>query len=117
MSYKITISHSLLEGINIVKVKGFMDISNFALFEETLESLIQKNTSKIILDFTDLDYISSAGLGTILSHIRRARQLKGDIIVRGCSSAVRNILEIFGFTQVFPVAASPQAAVELFKKA
>ncbi|MBN1594664.1 STAS domain-containing protein [candidate division FCPU426 bacterium] len=116
MGDEIIISQNTMGNVEVVKIKGFMSISNYMQFESILNQLIQKGSIKIILDLSELDYISSAGLGVILGSIKETQKLGGDIKVGGCSQEVRNILDVFGFTQVFTVSATPAAAKVLFGK-
>jgi anti-sigma B factor antagonist len=114
MSQKIAIEHHSSAGVEIVKVKGFMDLLQVMHFEAYLDQLIQTNCIKIVLDFSELDYISSAGLGAIIGRIRDVRAKSGDIKIGGCSKPVKDILEVFGFSSVFSLTKTPEEAVSKF---
>lgn len=111
-SVKIS-SHS--EGnIQILDVDGFMDMREVPKFEQAVDQLIKAGRCRIVLDLADLEYISSAGLGTIIGSIREVRRQGGDIKVGGCSTSVLDILKTFGFTQVFETYASRKEAIQKF---
>jgi anti-sigma B factor antagonist len=114
MSQKIILEHHTKAGVEIVKVKGFMDLLQVRQFEVFMDQLIQTSSRKIVLDFTELEYISSAGLGAIIGCIREARAKSGDIKIGGCSKPVKDILESFGFSSVFTVTNTPEEAILKF---
>jgi anti-sigma B factor antagonist len=101
-------------GIQILDIDGFMDMREVPKFEKAVEDLIKTGHHRIVLDMTDLEYISSAGLGTIIGSIRKVRSQGGDIKVGGVSLPVMDILKTFGFTQVFETYASRREAVQKF---
>jgi anti-sigma B factor antagonist len=114
MSDDIIIEHHSAGNIEVVKVSGFMDMRHVGPFTDFLDRLILAKTWKIVLDFTDLEYISSAGLGAIIGRIRDVRAKSGDIKIGGCSRPVQDILNVFGFAAVFTLTATPQDAVKMF---
>lgn len=100
--------------IQILDLDGFMDMREVPKFEQAVDALIKAGRCRIVLDLADLEYISSAGLGTIIGSIREVRRQGGDIKVGGCSAPVLDILKTFGFTQVFETFASRREAVAKF---
>lgn len=92
-----------------------MDMREVPKFEQALEKLITAGKYRIVLDLTNLEYISSAGLGTIIGNIREVRRQGGDIKVGGHSAPVYDILKTFGFTEVFETYATRDEALRKFK--
>jgi len=101
--------------IHIVNVAGFMDMVEVPKLEQALDALIKEGTIKIVLDLSGLEYVSSAGLGAIIGRIREVRRSGGDIKIGGYSEMVYNILETFGFTQVFETYTSREEATLKFE--
>ena len=100
--------------IEIVNVDGFMDMREVPKFEQALDQLIKAGRCRIVLDLSKLEYISSAGLGTIIGSIREVRRQGGDIKVGGYSAPVYDILKTFGFTEVFETYATRKEALQKF---
>ena len=70
-----------------------------------LESVIKDNmdgVEELILDFKDLEYISSAGLRVVLG-ARKAMGNKGSFAVRNLCSDVREIFDITGFSDIITI--------------
>jgi len=100
--------------VQILNITGFMDMREVPKFEQALDQLIKSSRCQIVLDLSGLEYISSAGLGTIIGSIREVRRQGGDIKVGGCSTPVYEILKTFGFTDVFETYPSRKEAVRKF---
>ncbi len=65
--------------VNIIDLKGYLDAHTAPKLEEAIANLIQNNKYKIIVNFSDLKYISSAGLGVFMAFIENVRNNGGDI--------------------------------------
>jgi len=61
----------------VVSVKGRMDAVSAADFEKILEDQLTAGETRFILDFNDLEYISSAGLQCILSAAKQLEPKQG----------------------------------------
>ena len=90
----------MADDIFTIKLHGRIDSSNAAAVEEEmLETLKGCTSSSVVLDADDLEYISSAGLRIVL----RLRKLHPELKIINVSSAVYEVLEMTGFTEMIPV--------------
>ena len=90
----------MADDIFTIKLHGRIDSSNAAAVEEEmLETLKGCTSSSVVLDADDLEYISSAGLRIVL----RLRKQHSDLKIINVSSAVYEVLEMTGFTEMIPV--------------
>lgn len=90
----------MADDIFYLKLKGRIDSSNAApVEEELLEKLKDCRTSSVVIDAEDLEYISSAGLRVIL----RLRKQYPELKIINASSAIYEIFEMTGFTEMIPV--------------
>ena len=60
-----------VEGITIAEFEGNLDTNTAPDAEERLGELLEKGVTKILVDFTTLNYISSAGLRVLLVTTKR----------------------------------------------
>ena len=67
----------------------------------------------VVLDFTDLEYISSAGLRSILVLAKRLLPLGGKLVLFGMSGVVEEVFGVSGFDSFLPVARSREDALAL----
>ena len=61
---------------------------------DIINVILEKNCKFIIVDMTALEFISSAGVGSILGTLSTARDQGGDIVLYGLSEAVKHIFKI-----------------------
>ncbi len=63
---------------------------------------IVNDASKLILDFKDLEYISSAGLRVLLGALQ-AMEGRGEMVVQNVAPAVTEVFELTGFSRLFTI--------------
>lgn len=96
----------------IIKVIGQMDVLTAPDFQKVCDEFIAKGEKQLIVDMEKLEYISSAGLRNILSTGKRLKMEGGSISLSGPNEMISKILDISGFSSLFPIYDSIDAAVE-----
>ena len=79
----------------VIKVSGRVDATTAPELDNKVNECID-GVSKLIFDFKDMEYISSAGLRVILS-AQKKMNTQGDMIVKNVSDDVMEVFEITGF--------------------
>jgi anti-sigma B factor antagonist len=102
--------------INIIDLKGYLDAHTAPTLENNFTELIKENKFKIIVNFEDLAYISSAGLGVFMAYIENIRDNKGDIKLTNMSDKVFNIFDLLGFPILYEIYKKEDEAVNKFNK-
>jgi len=100
-------------GTAVLKVEGRLNADVVKDFEEYCASVLKDNSNSMILDFTHLDYLSSAGLCSILTVGKKLKAEGGKIALAVPQGTVRQILELAGFTQLFPVFDTVEASLKV----
>lgn len=95
------IKSKLEDQVAIVYPKGHLDAHNVEKFEKELVKLIDKHIVRIIINCSDLNYISSAGMGIIMGYLDEIREKSGDIKLCGVSDRVYEIFDLVGFTEIY----------------
>lgn len=70
-----------------------------------LEAVVQKEldgVESLVIDFTDLEYISSAGLRVLLA-AQKIMNRQGNMVVRHVNATVREVFEITGFEDILTI--------------
>jgi anti-anti-sigma factor len=98
----------------ILAVHGKLDASTSSLFEERVLPLLERGEKNFLVDFTHLDYISSAALRRLLVLARGASRAGGKVVLVSLQSHIREIFDMAGFTQLFPMCVSTEEALRLF---
>ena len=86
--------------ISQIRVDGVIDTLTSGELEEVIDSLVKRGRTRIIIDLAGVDYISSAGWGIFISHIRDIRAKHGDIKLAGMIPDVYEIYELLEFDNV-----------------
>ncbi len=98
--------------IEIVKVKGRLDATNAADFEKDLITIIERNPKALVIDMEGLDYISSAGLRTLLLGAKLLKNKDRILALCGLRETVKEVFDIAGFTELFPIYESEEEGLK-----
>jgi anti-sigma B factor antagonist len=102
--------------ISTVLLQGYLDAHSAPNLEEVFNSLINKGQYKIVANFHDLAYISSAGLGVFMAFIEKVRENNGDIKLSSMSEKVFNIFDLLGFPLLYEIFDTEEQAINKFKE-
>ena len=104
-----------IDDIQIVTLGGRLDAYSSNDVERQLNSLIEANEVKIILNLTGLEYISSSGLRVLLAALKKSRKGSGDLRLAAMRPSVKEVFDIAGFTQLFQIFNEEKEAIDSFK--
>ena len=96
--------------IHIVGITGSLDSTTSPEAQKSLDSVLT-SAKKVLLDFSGLDYISSAGLRVLLGAAKRLRGSGGTLGMFGLNQSVREVFEISGFSSILSVYQSEADAI------
>jgi anti-sigma B factor antagonist len=89
------------EGVaRVVSVHGSVDAVTTPRLTEAFEAEIEAGHTSLVGDLAGVEYISSAGLRTILATVKRARAQDGDLRLAALQPAVAKVFELAGFTSI-----------------
>ena len=101
-------------GVDHIKVSGFLDAHTFEQLEEAINKQFSESRYKIIVDLTNVDYISSAGAGVFIAALSEAEENGGRIILLNPTKGVLDVFGLLGLTQIFEIVDSREEALEAF---
>ncbi len=88
----MTIEKSVQDGIEELRLSGWLDTQNCLLLEKEI-GLLGEDVSALVLDCSGLEYISSGGLRLIVSAYKR---MKGALTLRHVSDEIMGVIRITG---------------------
>ena len=97
----MTIEKNLNGAELIVKVVGRLDTTTAPELEASLKESFE-GLEKLVLDFSELDYLSSAGL-RILLQAQKTMNKQGEMVVRNVNETISEIFEVTGFSDVLTI--------------
>lgn len=103
--------------VNVLELKGYLDAHTAPKLEETFQSLIKSDRTRIVVNCKDLSYISSAGLGVFMAFIEDVRKANGDIKLSNMTPKVYNVFDLLGFPLLYEIFKDETEAVKRFSEA
>lgn len=86
-----------VDDVLIVKFRGELDNLNSFKYKEKLSEKIERNLFRnVIMDFQDVSFIDSAGIGLILGRYNQIRTLGGELKICGVNGYVDKLFNISG---------------------
>ncbi|CUT17088.1 MULTISPECIES: STAS domain-containing protein [Candidatus Ichthyocystis] len=101
------------DGAYVVHLSDRLDGASASDFERVVTLVADGNHTKVILDMSDLMYISSAGLRVILLLGKKVRSMKGVLVLAALSNMVHEIFDVSGFLSLFPIANNLEEAKKI----
>lgn len=102
--------------VNVVDLKGYLDAHTAPELENIFTRLIEDHKYKVVVNFKDLSYISSAGLGVFMAYIEPMRENNGDIKFSNMTPKVYNIFDLLGFPMLYEFYKDEKEAVQKFNQ-
>ena len=103
-----------IKHVELITVKGRVDSVEAARLVTALESANRRGKHKIVMDMSEVEYMSSAGFRALGDAQRNSqRHQRGEVILSCVPTQIREALELVGFTEYFRIEDSLPAAIAL----
>lgn len=99
--------------VAVVAISGRVDSLTAVTLESELTK-VMKEHKKIVLDMKSVEYVSSAGVRTIMKVLQSTQKSGGGVKLASVSKTVSEVLENVGMTQIVKVFSSADEAVASF---
>jgi anti-sigma B factor antagonist len=100
--------------ILILTVDGRLDSGASGTLEKTVLAAIEEGEKNLLLDFSKMDYISSAGLRVLLMAAKRTAKMGGKTVLCALNTNVREVFDISGFSGIFSIYSIQEDAMRDF---
>ena len=97
----MTINKNLDGSTLTLKVEGRLDTTTAPQLEGEVRSSLN-GVTELIMDFSGLEYISSAGLRVLLS-AQKVMNKQGKMVIRGANEIVKEVFEVTGFSDILTI--------------
>lgn len=109
------IIHSQFKHCDLVKVTGRVDSQTAPQLAEVFKNINEGSQYKIVLDCSDLEFISSAGLWVLVNTQKLCKRYnRGEILLAGVSERIKSSLDLVGFIPYFRIFSTTTEAVGAF---
>ncbi|HLZ13654.1 MAG TPA: STAS domain-containing protein [Candidatus Acidoferrum sp.] len=97
--------------VKVVGLCGRLDANSSQAVEKQLQAFMDQGEERLVLDLTELTYISSLGLRVFIAVAKSVRNVNGKLALAGLNNHIYEIFKIARFTNIFSIYRSCEEAV------
>lgn len=98
-----TVDHRFHGDLTIVTVVGEVDVFTTPRLREALLDLIESGSLHLVLDFGDVTFLDSTGLGVLVGMYHRLRTREGSMVIAGATERIQRVFHITQLTKIFQI--------------
>lgn len=110
----VDLSDEMKGDVLIWHIKGRLDAVSSPITEKKVFDSINKGQTKLVFDFSEVTYLSSAGMRMLLSTTKKLKPLSGHLVVCSVSTNVMDVLKMSGFDSVLDLTLNENEALSKF---
>ena len=100
--------------VTVAAISGSIDSITAEQLTQDLAAIVRDTSTRVVADFSEVVYTSSAGLRALLATLKDSRRQGGDFRLAAVQPAVMRVLELSGFTGILKHYGDVDAAVASF---
>ncbi len=108
------ITEKKAENCTVVSINGRLDTTNYSVLEKKLMELIDAGDIRLLVNLSNMDYVSSSGLRILLMALKRITMAKGKFTLCSLQENIQEIFEISGFTNIFEIYPNEEEGLKAF---
>ena len=108
------ISIKTSNNVQVLTFEGKLDTQTSPDAQKRFDDVIGQGKSRIVVNFEQLDYVSSAGLRVLLAAAKQLRNAGGELRICSVNNVVKEVFDISGFGRILKVYSSEAEALESF---
>jgi len=108
------ITESKIEQVKVLGLKGRLDAATSNSAQDRFSQLIDLGETKLVVDLSELDYLSSAGLRVFMMAAKRLKARGGKLVLCRAPDRIKEILEIARLSELFFLCPSLEEALTRF---
>jgi anti-anti-sigma factor len=94
------------EGVVIVEPRGRIDSTTAGMLDGSLAGLVRSGSRRLVIDFSEVLYLTSAGFRSLLIAGKLVDQVQGRLVLCCMSAGIARLFEVGGFNELFDVCAT-----------
>jgi anti-sigma B factor antagonist len=105
-----------MEGGLIVHVSGYINTYNSVLFQKRVEQSIEAGFNRLIVEMSQVTYVSNTGWGVLTHLLRLLRSRNGHMVLNRLQPKVLEVARLLGLSQFFIVRSSLDESLEYYSE-
>ncbi|MCE5248707.1 STAS domain-containing protein [bacterium] len=98
----------------VLTINGRLDSTNASQLDKKIEGLIDRKEKQILLDCSQLGYVSSSGLRVFLTGLKKMNAIHGKFLICSLQGPISEVFDISGFSGIFSIYDSQAKALSAF---
>lgn len=115
MGVGLTVEIENVEGKCVMRLSGRLDAVTAPILEKKIEEQIGQDHRKILLEFSSVDYLSSAGMRLLLAATKKMKAKEGLLVLSSIVDDVMEIIKMAGFERILNIYSSEKEALDALK--
>ena len=111
MTIGLQIQEQEIDQKMVMRIIGRLDAASAPILENKVTSLLEGEHDFLILDFQQLEYLSSAGMRFLLSATKQLKAKNGHLVLFGIRPEVMDIISMAGFDQILNICSTQEEAL------
>ena len=87
----------------IVRIKGKVTFEYCPVLQHRLDSIAGEGVRQIVIDFKEVPFIDSSGVGEVLRLFRRMKDTKGEVVLINPNQKLRDLFSMYRFDQFMKI--------------
>lgn len=111
MSNEIKFQENEEDNKLIIRISGRLDATSSPKLEKKLTQRINSGYKQLLLDFSAVEYLSSAGMRLLLSFTKKLKNEKGALVLFGLTKGIMDIIKMGGFESILDICENEKEAL------
>jgi anti-anti-sigma factor len=95
----------------VLALSGRLDATSAKTFEDRILGVINSGTQRLVVDLSQLEYVSSSGLRVFLLAAKRLQPTNGKMSLCGLQDHIRQVFDLAGFSSILSIYGSRDEAI------
>ena len=97
-------------GMIVIHLRGEVDLQHSPRLRELLEGKAARKIPALVLDITEVKYIDSSGLATLVEYYQHSRSFGGRLALAGATHRVKSVFDLVRLNEIFEFYATVKEA-------
>ena len=106
---------TLANGVCVISLRGDIGAETVNDFKIKIDGIINNSIKKYIMDFQDVSYLNSIGVGAVAASLKKVKKFHGNIKLINVSPAIQELFEMTRLTKVFEIYDNEEDAVKSYE--
>ena len=92
----------------IVHIKGKITFEYCPVLQSRLDSIVGEDVREVVIDFKEVPFIDSSGVGEVLRLFKRMKDSNGEVILANPNQKLRELFSMYRFDQFMKIRQEPE---------